>query len=78
MSKFGNNISNRNFNPKGPVIHFLTGRGGEGGAGGIWVGGMPKNMALKGGPGKNYWVSRGGHQEILSSFAVKVSVITDW
>ena len=48
MSKFRNNISNHNFNPKGPAIHILTGRVGW------WdlSGGMPKNMALEGGPGK--------------------------
>ena len=48
MLKFGNNISNHNFNPKGPAIHFLTGRVGW------WdlSGGMPKNMALEAGPGK--------------------------
>ena len=74
MSKFGNNISNHNFNPKGPVIHFSTGRVGW------WdlSGGMPKNMTLEGGPGKKILGVKGGvNQEILSSFAVMASVITD-
>lgn len=74
MSKFGNNISNHNFNPKGPVIHFLTGRVG-------WWDlsrGMPKNMTLEGGPDKKILGVKGGvNQEILSSFAVMASVITD-
>ena len=58
MSKFGNNISNHNFNPKGPVIHFLTGRVG-------WWDlsrGMPKNMTLEGGPGKKILGVKGGGQ----------------
>ena len=56
MSKFGNNISNHNFNPKGPVIHFSTGRVGW------WdlSGGMPKNMTLEGGPGKKILGVKGG------------------
>ena len=57
MSKFGNNISNHNFNPKGLVIHFLTGRVGW------WdmSGGHAKKYSFRGGTRQQkYWVSRAG------------------
>ena len=55
MSKFGNNISNHNFNPN-PGHSFLTGRVGW------WdlSGGTSKNMALEGGPGKKILAVKGG------------------